>query len=100
MTATIEVEAQKRENVILLPVEAVTEKENGKIVKVKSPDGKPETRKVETGINNGREVEIISGISENDIVLIGVANNNGNNKRQKAAGGIPGMPLGGGRRPH
>ena len=69
MTATIEVTANKRNKTMLLPVAAVTEKGDSFFVTLKNGE-KTEQRKVATGISNGKKVEIKSGITlEDDIVV-------------------------------
>ncbi len=70
MTVTVEVIANQKDNILLLPVEAVLERDSKKFVLVGGQRRKPETRIVETGINNGSKIEIISGITEEDTVLL------------------------------
>ncbi len=70
MTATIEVVSQKKEDVLLLPADAIVKKDNKKWVMVKSVSRIPEMREIQTGIGNGKKVEIVSGISENEVVII------------------------------
>ncbi|MEW6041747.1 MAG: HlyD family efflux transporter periplasmic adaptor subunit, partial [Elusimicrobiota bacterium] len=84
MTATIKVISQKKENVLLLPTNAIIKKDNKKMVIIRSEGPRPEIREVQTGIDNGKKVEIISGISENDTVLIHVS--------EKKAGQMMGPP--------
>jgi macrolide-specific efflux system membrane fusion protein len=96
MTATIEVKADSKDNALLLPFDAVTDKNGVKTVLVKSDTEKPEVRTIETGASNGKVVEVVSGLSDDDIVLIA----RGGKRDRKASqtrmmGGIPGM--GGGR---
>lgn len=91
MTATVEVESQKKENALLLPFEAVTDKGRAKTVLLKTQKGKPETRKIETGITNGKQFEILSGISEDDIVLMPRNNTRTKKETRRGFGGIPGM---------
>lgn len=70
MTATIEVVSQKKENVLLLPEEAIISDDNQKIVMIKTTVRRPEKREIKTGLSNGKKVEIISGISDNDIAIM------------------------------
>jgi len=110
MSATIEVVAQAKNNVMLLPSDAITDKNGKKFVTVKlngqknvkrdkSKSGQlTEQREVEVGINNGKKVEIISGITINDIVVLpDVASSSSNAGRR--FGGMPGLG-GGAARPH
>ena len=70
MTAAIEIVSQKREGVLLLPVDAVITQDNKKMVTVKSTKGVPEIREVQAGISNGKQVEVVSGITEKDVIII------------------------------
>ncbi|OGS22100.1 MAG: hypothetical protein A3J83_03770 [Elusimicrobia bacterium RIFOXYA2_FULL_40_6] len=92
MSATIQVIAQKKDDVLLLPIDAVIDKRGKKFVKVKTETKKDgELREVETGINNGKQIEIISGIKESDIILLPQSESkSGTNARRM--GGMPGMP--------
>ena len=94
MTATVEVVGETKKDVLKVPLDAITEKNGKKTVKVKSADGKPEDREVVTGINNGKEVEIVSGITENDKLLMPELIKKASNMHFR---GMPGMG-GGGRR--
>jgi len=69
MTATIEVTANKRENTMLLPVAAITEKGDGAFVTIKNGE-KTEQRKVTTGISDGKKIEILSGSTPEDNIVV------------------------------
>lgn len=94
MTATVVVDAERKDNALILPFDSVTQKNGKYSVLVRSLDGKPETRPIETGISNGKYIEITSGLGENDIVLV-----QGKQKKQrKSTTAMPGLPgMGGGR---
>ncbi len=69
MTANIDVMADKRENVIVLPQRAVITKDGDKIVRVVKGNNIMEV-KVETGLRGSYgDIEIIKGISEGDKVI-------------------------------
>ncbi|MFH1378909.1 MAG: efflux RND transporter periplasmic adaptor subunit [bacterium] len=70
MTATVDVTADKRENVLLLPAEAVTNRGERSLVILKGTGSEEKRTRVETGISDGKNIEIISGITENDTVLM------------------------------
>ncbi len=61
--------ASRKENVLALPVVAVSAREGKKVVKKLLPGGKTEEVEVQTGISDGRSVEIISGLEEGDKVV-------------------------------
>jgi len=83
-TAKGTIVASKKENVLSLPVVAVSAKEGKKIVKKQLPGGKTEEVEVQTGISDGRSVEIISGLEEGDKV---VAELTANEPQPQAGGG-------------
>ncbi|MFA5780472.1 MAG: efflux RND transporter periplasmic adaptor subunit [Elusimicrobiota bacterium] len=69
MTATIEVTADKRENVLLLPVDIIVEKGSRKFVTLKVSGGKSELKEIRVGITDGKKIEITEGVTEDDIIL-------------------------------
>ncbi|MEW6558340.1 MAG: efflux RND transporter periplasmic adaptor subunit [Elusimicrobiota bacterium] len=95
MTATIEVTADKREDVLLLPSDVIIEKGDKKFVSIKTKNGKSRLKEIGVGISDGKKTEITDGIDEEDIIL----STSKISKRDKASqarfGGIPG--IGGGR---
>jgi len=96
MTATIEVIASKKDNALLIPSEAIIEKNNKKFVLVKQKNSRPEMREINIGITNGKQTEIVSGISDNDILVSPVSSNNQNRTpstqtSQRLRGGLPGI---------
>lgn len=70
MTSTVEVTSQRKDGVLVIPVDAVTYKNDAAFVTVKK-EGKtpPETRKIETGLSNGKSIEVVSGITPDDTLL-------------------------------
>lgn len=69
MTANIDVVTQEKKNVLLLPQEALVEEGNKKFVLVKSSRGVVR-KKVITGLYDDRNVEILKGVSKEEVVLI------------------------------
>jgi HlyD family secretion protein len=65
----VEIEIAHRDNVLLVPEESVYEKENQHYVTI-LVNGKLEEREVVLGLENDDFYEIITGLSEGDIVLI------------------------------
>ena len=73
MTANVDFIVQRKENAVLVPSAAVHESRSNpgtKEVMVPGPDGKPVAQTVETGIDNGDQVEILSGLKAGQTVLI------------------------------
>lgn len=102
MSATVNILEKVKDNILILPVDAVKRTKSGNYVllnqgaanKRKFMDSnKPIEQKVELGITDEKNVEIISGVTANDKVLISskkyVPPSSDN------AGGSPFMPMGG-----
>ncbi|MDQ7780448.1 MAG: efflux RND transporter periplasmic adaptor subunit [Planctomycetota bacterium] len=70
MTANVEIVAAEKEDVLLVPAEALTRKGRDQFVNVMGADGKPVERAVEIGISDGVKTEIVSGLSEGEIVTV------------------------------
>ena len=71
MTANVTVLAARKEGVLLLPAEAVRRSETGATVLLPvagNEEGLPKT--VETGLDDGKHVELVSGVAEGDKVLV------------------------------
>lgn len=62
--------AEERENTALVPVTAVTYVDNQAIVYVVNEDGTVEQRMVTTGLSSANQIEILSGVSAGEIVVI------------------------------
>jgi len=71
MSANVDIIERSRQHVLTLPEPALKRKKGKSFVLVSRGTGKePEEREVEIGLNNGELVEIISGIGEDERVLI------------------------------
>ena len=69
MWATVEIELQKKENVLLIPAEAlVTEKNKNSVFVVR--DNKAQKVSVTTGFDDGVNVEILKGCGSDDSVIV------------------------------
>lgn len=69
MTANVVIVSETRENVLIIPQRAITEKEGKKIVRLPEKDNYQE-REIETGLRGSAgEIEIISGLKEGDKVI-------------------------------
>ena len=70
MTANIKIQISERKDVLLLPAMAVTINPQGETAVIKEvKDGQPVYSKVETGQNEGDQVEIISGLKAGETVF-------------------------------
>lgn len=71
MSARVTILRRTKENILLVPEEAVVYEKDGPVVTVKASAGhKPEKRKVSLGITDGKNVEITAGLTEGDVVLV------------------------------
>lgn len=69
MTSNVNVEVAREENVLKLPMSALIQDDEGTIVLVPNGD-KQRAVSVELGADDGKFVEVVSGLAENDQVLI------------------------------
>ena len=97
-TATILVE--ERENVLLVPITALNTSRGESYVWLKSDaaaDGEPGVRTtVETGLSDENYAEVLSGLSEGDVVLITREASTSTDSRENGMGGGMMMDFGGG----
>lgn len=90
MTANIKVRISSREKVLLVPAAAVTTDAQGETAVIAAlKDGKPVYKRVETGQNEGDQVEIVSGLSDGDKVLYSAG---GYTPQKDSSGKNPLMP--------
>jgi len=86
MSANIDVTISKKKDILLLPATVIKERKGKKFVLLKTEFGEPENREVQTGIEDGKNVEIVSGVEESDLVL---SNEKGRKEVQMRYFGIP-----------
>ena len=73
MSATVTIVEQAKEDILTLPIAAVKKgKENSHVLLSRGPGKKPEDRKVEVGISDEKNIEIVSGLTDEDKVLMAV----------------------------
>ena len=73
MSATVNIVEEAKDDVLTLPLGAVKKSKEGTFVLVGQGAGKkPEDRKVEVGISDDKNIEIISGLTADDKVLVAV----------------------------
>lgn len=69
MTADVIIESDKKENVIAVPKEAVKKNDGERTIQV-FKDGKIQERKIEVGLIGNELIEVISGLSEGEQIVI------------------------------
>jgi len=89
MSANVDVTISAKKDVLLLPVTAIKERKGMKFVLLKTKSGEPEIREVETGIEDGKNTEIVSGLKESDLVL--VSSEQAKPTFERRFGGLPGI---------
>lgn len=71
MSANVDIIEQNKENILLIPLEAVRQDKGDSFVLLSAGEGKkPFKRRVELGISDEKNVEVISGIEAKDKILI------------------------------
>ena len=70
MSATVEIIEKQKKDVLMLPVDAVTQGKDSSYVLISSgPDNKPKECLVETGVSDDKNIEIVSGLTAEDKVI-------------------------------
>ena len=88
MSANVNIVEKSKKNILLIPLEAVMQDEEGSSVLLSQGTGKkPVLHRIEPGISDGKNLEVIAGLSANDKIVI---------KRQKY---LPGKSKQPGRNP-
>lgn len=96
MTANVSLIVNQKQNVVLIPIQAVQARPDGeKYVLLDSPGGKPVQQEVQTGVENGTQVEIVSGLAAGDSVLIRSARYRPQNATSSSSPLMMGPPRGG-----
>jgi macrolide-specific efflux system membrane fusion protein len=67
MTANVEFLVEKKDSILVIPKGAVTERGNQSFVTVM--EDQPVTREIQTGITDGKMIEIIQGLKEGDRIV-------------------------------
>jgi len=99
MTCTITFITKRVEDVLYIPVKAVSIADGRQIVQVKSQDGTVSERNISTGFTDGTSVEVIEGLQAGEIVLVTAtsapaAANSNNNNDMRNNGFMPGPGMG------
>ena len=72
MNASVQISAVNKTGILTLPTEAVLDMRGRKMVRIVGADGQPgRPQPVVTGVNSYDKIEIISGLAEGDVVVIG-----------------------------
>lgn len=91
MNGTAVILSERKENVLLIPLGAVHEDENGSYVNRVTADGSTERTAIETGLSDGSNAEVLSGLNEGDEIAYTPASN----RRMFGFGPMSGAGFGG-----
>ena len=72
MSASADIVAEKHENVLVVPSRAVTRNDQGQTIVKVIVDEQAQERQVVVGLDDGFRVEIVSGVSEGETVIVEV----------------------------
>ena len=99
MSANVELEYGKKENVLVVPNDAVRSRDGRKMIMVMSEDGRPQPVEVKVGNADEKNTEITSGLNEGDEIISGRQNfrPGGQGSGGGGRGGFPFGPRGGSR---
>jgi macrolide-specific efflux system membrane fusion protein len=70
MNATVDFIEQSKEDILLIPQDAVLKEKDGDYVLVKQDNKDPIRAAVKLGIRDDKNVEVISGVNENDAIVV------------------------------
>jgi hypothetical protein len=68
LTVTISIIAEQRADILLVPNKAITSRGGKYYVQLVSADAKAAEKMIQAGITDGQNTEVISGLSEGDVV--------------------------------
>jgi macrolide-specific efflux system membrane fusion protein len=76
MTANVTFDVASKKQILVVPVQAFKVKNEKYYVQMKPerPGLEPEEREVQTGLTDGKRTEIVSGLSENEVVVVAEIN--------------------------
>lgn len=97
MTANISIEVLRKDDVLAIPLSTVTTTPEGSFVEVKNA-GKIVKTPIELGLEDGRLVEVVSGILEGEILVIKEMNSQSSPSKNARSPFMPSGPGRGGRR--
>src|SRR5207253_1183604 len=69
MTANVQIVAASKQDVLVVPANAVTRKQGKMMASVQKSPGQSEDRTVQVGLTDGEKYEVISGLEEGETVV-------------------------------
>lgn len=97
MSANVDIIEKSKDNILIVPLEAVAQEKEGNFVLLShGQDKKPIRQRIELGISDDKNVEVVSGLKPDD--KISIINQRYLPSQNNKSGGSPFMPFGRGRR--
>ncbi len=98
LTVTVSIIAEQRTNILLVPNKAITSRGGRYYVQLVSADGKTTEQMIQTGITDGQNTEVISGLNEGDVVstatnITATTTTTGSQQQRAPTPQIPGVRL-------
>lgn len=93
MTANVTVICERRDNVLYVPIEAVTKVRDRSVVRVLDASGKESSVEVTTGLANDMYIEIVSGLTEGQTVITGSASSSSGSSMRLGGMGMGAGPV-------
>jgi HlyD family secretion protein len=93
MTLSVEVETARRERALVLPLVAVrTQTSDAAVTVLVIQDGRAQNRSVRLGMRTLEAAEVLDGLSDGDVVVMGGTTQPGSRVRAKPVDWQPGKP--------
>jgi multidrug efflux pump subunit AcrA (membrane-fusion protein) len=70
MTTSVTIYQDERTGVLVIPRQAVTKEGTSKFVFIKQDNGNFGKKEIKTGAQSGKDIEIVSGLKEGDVIGI------------------------------
>lgn len=70
MSANVDIVTESKDDVLLIPLKAVIKDKKNSFVLLKNGKDKPEPKKVQLGLDDDENVEVVSGLSPDDTIII------------------------------
>ena len=91
MTANVTFKVNTKSDVLLIPAEAIKNVDGKNVVRMLGEDlNKPREQEIKVGVSDGKKIEVLAGLQENDVILIPEFK-----LETQRQGGSPFSPMGG-----
>lgn len=70
MNGDVSIKLDEKANALVIPIQSTREKDGKTLVDIQTTDGKIEEREITTGMETDEEIEVLTGLSETDQVVV------------------------------